>query len=433
MKEIKKYLDKKLNDNDVIILACSGGPDSMFLFHVLKSINKKIKIVCAHVNHNIRKESNEEYKYVEDLCNKNKIIFEGYVIKDRITNNFEDTARKIRYKFFNNLFDKYNAKYILTAHHNDDLIETVLMRISRGSNLPGYIGIKKEDGRYLRVLLDISKEEIITYLDDNKIKYFIDYTNTDASYTRNRFRHNIVSKLKEENSNIKNKIIQFSKELKMYDDFVNLYIKNHRFIKDNILDLKKVLKEDILVIKKCIELIIKEIQKNNQLDVSNNNINDIIDMLFSKRSNIKINLNNNFIAKKSYDKFMIIKEIKRKSVLKIFNDYYEDEMWIIKKNLTSESNSNFEILLLEKEINLPLYIRGMKKGDVMEVKNLGHKKVKDIFIDSKIDVDERKSYPIVVDSQNNILWIPGIKKSKYAKDKEEKYDIILFSERKKNN
>ncbi len=432
MKEVKEYLNNKLFDNDVVILGISGGPDSIFLFHMLKNLNKKIKIICAHVNHNVRKESLEEYDYIKKLCKENNITFEGYEIKERITSNFEEKARKIRYRFFNRLYDKYNARYILTAHHNDDLIETILMRISRGSNLSGYIGIKKEDGRYLRVLLDISKDEIIAYLNKHKIKYFVDTSNKENTYTRNRFRHNIVSNLKKENPNIKSKILQFSNELKMYDDFINNYIKKHGFIKNNILDLNKVLNEDILIIRKSIELIIKEVQKTDELDVSNQNINDIIKMLFSEKSNIKINLNNNFIAKKSYDKFMIIKNKKEEFEKCLFNDYYEDNIWIIKKEKEFKNNSNHDILLLKEDIKLPLYIRSIKEKDVMEIKNLGHKKLKDIYIDSKIDIDERKVYPILVDSFDNILWIPGIKKSKFAKDKDEKYDIILSSERKKS-
>ena len=98
-----------------------------------------------------------------------------------------------------------------------------------------------------------------------------------------------------------------------------------------------------------------------------------------------------------------------------------------------ETNDNYVARFNSQEITLPLIIRSKRTKDVIEAKNLGHKKVKDIFIDSKIDIDERKLWPIVTDSKGIILWIPGIKKSKFVKDKREKYDIILSSERKSGN
>ena len=91
--------------------------------------------------------------------------------------NFECNARNKIYEFLNELLEKYQAKYILTAHHGDDLIETILMRLTRGSKLSGYIGIKKENNKYLRPLLYVTKMDIIEYLDNNQIKYFIDETN----------------------------------------------------------------------------------------------------------------------------------------------------------------------------------------------------------------------------------------------------------------
>ena len=151
MNDVIKFLNSKISADDTIIVACSGGPDSMCLLNLTKSICKNI--ICAHVNHNVRKESILEYEYVKNFCSLNNIIFEGLNITFDNERNFESNARKKRYDFFNELMEKYNAKYILTAHHGDDLIETILMRITRGSKLAGYIGIKKENNHYLRPLL----------------------------------------------------------------------------------------------------------------------------------------------------------------------------------------------------------------------------------------------------------------------------------------
>ena len=123
----------------------SGGPDSMALLHVLQLVKKDIdiRIICAHVNHNQRDESDEEEKYVKKYCKMNDIIFECIKINQWGDDNFENEARSRRYKFFEELIENYNAKFLMTAHHADDLIETILMRIVRGSTLKGYSGFFK--------------------------------------------------------------------------------------------------------------------------------------------------------------------------------------------------------------------------------------------------------------------------------------------------
>ena len=146
MQEVLKYLDKLLKKDDVIVLGCSGGPDSMALLDLLIKMRDKkdIKIVCAHVNHNVRRESAKEMTNLEKYCISKNIIFEKMIITNYTDDNFHNEARTIRYNFFENLITKYNGNYLMTAHHGDDLIETILMRIVRGSTLNGYAGFAKE-------------------------------------------------------------------------------------------------------------------------------------------------------------------------------------------------------------------------------------------------------------------------------------------------
>ncbi|MCR4581719.1 MAG: tRNA lysidine(34) synthetase TilS, partial [Bacilli bacterium] len=158
---------QSLNIDGNIIVACSGGPDSMFLLHVLKQ--KGYSVICAHVNHNLRPESKEEYEYVESYCKDNNIIFEGTELHDLPKVNTELKAREKRYEFFKSLIKKYKAKYLFTAHHGDDLTETILLRIVRGSTLNGYAGFNiitdKKDYKIIRPLVYLTKDEITKYLD----------------------------------------------------------------------------------------------------------------------------------------------------------------------------------------------------------------------------------------------------------------------------
>ena len=160
---------------------------------------------------------------------------------------------------------------------------------------------------------------------------------------------------------------------------------------------------------------------------------DILKVIKNNKSNIKYSLKDNLIAKKAYNKFEIIVNTLKEDYEEVFSHSFQNNMFKIKEVSKEEKNDNYVVRLNSKEITLPLIIRNKRGKDVMDVKNLGHKKVKDIFIDCKIDIDERSAWPIVTDSKGIILWIPGIKKSKFVKDKNEKYDIILSSERKCDN
>ena len=430
MKKVLEILKTKITNEDKVIIACSGGADSMALLHLFVHNFNKTNIICAHVNHNVRKQSIKEFKYVENYCKDNQIIFEGLEICTKIKNNFESEARQIRYNFFKILLKKYNAKFIVTAHHADDLMETILMRLTRGSNLSGYSGIKEEDGKFLRPFISICKKEIEEYIKINNIIYYEDYTNKLNVHTRNRYRNKLIPMLKKENQNIHKKYLNFSNELQEYDNFVSNYIDSKDIIIENVIDISKLNLESEFIKRKTLEKLVKEIQKDNILDINNKNVNNMLDIINSSKSNCVVNLSKGFVGKKSYNHFMITKTSEKKLLKTEFEDNYEDSNWIIKRVKHNEEKSNYVIRLDSSDIRLPLYIRGRKEGDIIELKNSGHKKLKDIFIDSKIDVDERSNYPIIVDAAQNVIWIPGLKKSKFDKEKNEKYDIILSSERK---
>ena len=223
IKNLKELLPITIPTDDYIVVGCSAGPDSMALLHYL-SINTKNKLICCHINHNKRKESKEEEKYLYNYCKKNNIIFETTKIDKYKENNFENEARNKRYDFYEKILTKYNSKYLFLAHHGDDLIETILMKISRGSNLEGYAGIKtisKKNNYYIiRPFLEYTKEDLIDYNKKHDLKYYIDKSNEDTTYTRNRYRKNILPLLKEENINIHNSFLVYSKTLLEYNAYI---------------------------------------------------------------------------------------------------------------------------------------------------------------------------------------------------------------------
>ena len=431
MKKVIDFLKENLDKNASIVVACSGGPDSMCLLDLVTKLKDELNlnIIVAHVNHKLRSESEEEAKMVENYAKENNITFELLEITDYINGNFtEEDARKRRYNFFNEIIKKYQASALLTAHHGDDLIETILMRLTRGSNLSGYIGIKEisqnENYKTLRPLLSVTKDEIINYLKENNVPYRLDKTNEELKHTRNRYRHIVLPFLKKENPKVHEKYLKFSKELIEYDNFVNTYIKDNKFIVDNSIVINKVSSEIDFIKRKCLELLIKDIQKKDYFDVSDEQMNNL--MKLYNQSNKTIDLNNNYMGVNSYGKIYI-----KKKENKVLNEIVLDkdiklEDYIFYYNSQDGDNSNSCIYLNTSEITLPLKIRGVLPGDKMKIKNLnGSKKISDIFIDSKVPKDKRSTYPILVDSKNIVLWVPNLKKSQFSKDKSQKYDIII--------
>ena len=432
MKRELEFLEENITDNSKVIIACSGGPDSMCLLNLLIRLKtkKNLELIVAHVNHKLRSVSDDEAKMVEDYAKKNKVTFELQELDYQNAKFSEDDAHRKRYKFFKSLIKKYKANYLVTAHHGDDLIETILMRIARGSNLNGYIGIKRitqnEDYVTLRPLLSTTKDEIIKYNESENIPYVIDESNDSLKYTRNRYRKNVLPFLKNEDEYIHLKYLKFSEELEEYDNFVNNYIKEKDFIVDNQIVINKITNESEFIKRKTIELIVKNIQLNDYFNISDKQMNELLKLIYN--SNKSIDLNNNYIGINEYGYLKIIKKQNNEYQEIILDKDLEFLGFNFYYNCDNGNSSNNCIYLNSSEVTLPLKLRTRCDGDKMQVLNLGTKKVSDIFIDNKINKEIRDNFPILVDAKNNIIWLPSLKKSQFCKDKSEKYDIIIKCE-----
>ena len=439
MIHIEKFIP---NEEENIVVGCSAGPDSMALLHYLIH-NTKNKIICCHINHNVRKESKEEEKYLKNYCQKQNIPFEVYKIEKYQENNFENEARIKRYNFYEQTLKKYNSHYLFLAHHGDDLIETIIMKINRGSNLEGYAGIKEiskqKDYTIIRPFLSYTKEDLLDYDEKNNVEYFIDKTNLDTTYTRNRIRANILPVLKNENKDIHKQFLKYSKVLLEYNTYIEEVIKEkeNSIYKDNVLDLNLFKKEKPFIQKNLLYHILNNTYQNIPNIITDNHINNILKIINSPTPNLSIDLPKNKQARKTYDK-LIIKEKEKNPLLNYKVPLQEENIFgsiLIKKiNKTSE-NGNDICRLNTKNITLPLYFRNKLPGDKISLYNSpGTRKVSDIFIDKKVPKEKRETYPILVDAKDQIIWIPNLKKSKFNSNSEEFYDIILkYCEKEEKN
>ena len=408
----------------------------MALMDVLLKLRKKfnLSIVCAHVNHKLRVESDDEMVWLEDFCKKKDVIFEKMIINNYGDDNFHNEARNFRYNFFESLVHKYGAKYLMTAHHGDDLMETILMRIARGSTLSGYAGFKKisvkEDYTILRPLIYVTKDELLSYNKDNGVEYVIDKSNFSDKYTRNRYRKEVLPFLKKEDPNVHLKFLKYSELLFDCDEYLD--VETDKYAKtlynDKYIEINKFKELDNVIQNKFINKLLESYYEDDMILISDVHVDLIKSLIYSNRANSFIYLPNAVKVIKSYDKVYFKRETEQ-------IDNYEIELLDYAnlpngKNIkcieSSDVNNNFYCRLSSKDVVLPLHVRTRKSGDKMKVKGLnGFKKVKDIFIDSKVPISQRDLWPVVVDSTDKIVWLPGLKKSKFDVQKNEKCDIIL--------
>ena len=433
----KEIIDKlDIVKNTTVVIGCSTGPDSMALLDMLLKVREdlNIKIICAHVNHNLRTQSKEEAIFMKAFCKEQEIVFEYLLIDKYGDDNFHNEARNIRYNFFEKVIEKYKADYLMTAHHGDDLIETILMRITRGSSLKGYSGFQKivDKGNYkiIRPLIDMTKEELLKYDEENKVRYFIDDSNSKMKYTRNRYRAHILPFLKEEDKNIHLKYLKFSEDLDKVYQIVEKEKQKilKKVVNNNKLNITEFKQVDTYFQKEILYSLINKYYSDDLLLINDKHIDLIENLINSTKANSYVNLPNEVVVTKNYNTL----EISRKNE-EVFNYEIEYNNYVdlpngkhIYEYKEDTGNSNFICRLNSNELSLPLIVRNRRTGDKMIIKNLnGSKKIKDIFIEKKVPLNERDIWPVVTDSKDNVVWLPGLKKSKFDKKKNEFYDIII--------
>lgn len=296
---VKNLFDTKIiKDGDTLVVALSGGQDSMCLFDAFYKLQSECsyKLMALHVNHGIRgKEADRDEQFVRDYCKSFDIDLivervDAVSLSKKKNLTLEEAARNLRYDVFEKTWKNLSVKnnendvYILVAHHEKDQVETIIHNIVRGTGIKGLTGMKKKSGYILRPLLDFKKEDIEKYIDYYDIPYVEDSTNEDIYYTRNYIRKEIIARLDKINNKASTHIIELSK---MAND-INEYIENESkkafddltidsSEKKVVINLKKIrLKDRIIkigIIRETLNYLISTLK-----DITKINIDDIIKM-----------------------------------------------------------------------------------------------------------------------------------------------------------
>jgi tRNA(Ile)-lysidine synthase len=429
-----------LHQNDKILVGVSGGPDSLALLHFLKERKHQwgFTIVAAHVDHMFRgKQSYDELLYVQKLCEEWGIEFIGeqiYVqkIMEEQQTGLQETARKVRYNFFSKVMKEKNLNVLALAHHGDDQIETILMRLTRGSDWKGRAGIpvkrKFGQGFIVRPFLCVTKDEIEDYCKKHSLHPVYDPSNKKLDYSRNRFRQKILPFLKEENKNVHIHFQRYSEELQEDHSYLmELTVQQMNKLmrkkceKYYEITIEPFLSMPLPLQRRGIHLILNYLYKEIPPSLSAVHIDSILRLLNNPfNPSGMLNLPNGLKVERSYNicsfHFPSNKMIPYNYLWDLTHNIELPDGSILTVNNFKGNNvrgNNVFILDLNK-IPLPLYIRTRENGDRIQLKGMnGSKKISDIFIDEKIPKKYRDYWPVITNSHGEIIWIPGLKKSNY--------------------
>lgn len=435
-----------------VLLAVSGGKDSMTMLDLFNYFKYELKLnlVVCHFNHSLRDDADRDEKFVKTQCEKYGLKFYSkkedvllYSNENKLST--EEGARFLRYKFFDEVKRIENLEYIATAHNKNDLAETVIMRILRGTGINGLIGIQSERGDLIRPILNFSRDEIEKYIEENNIPFVEDKTNFEELYLRNKIRLNLFPILKNEyNPRILDAISRLSNIAFDYSTISREYITSKEgllweFNKEKILVYIEKLKLQSRSFRNIMYREFFEFISKDPDGINYKIIEEIDNLIFSKTGKyIEIK---NVVFKIEYDKLLIYdKNIFENLEMKFYFENLDFSLYstkffdiIIEQSSFEEFKNlkqNKDLLFINEKYLDSLKIRNKENGDFLELE-FGKKKLKDIFIDEKVSKDIRKNIPIF-EIENNIVWVPNIRRSnRYLVD--EKDDIIKIRVLSKEN
>lgn len=427
LNNIKNFLIKNIKDLNKknLAVAYSGGIDSQVMLHIAYKLKEELKfnLIIIHLNYNLRgEESKKDESFARDIAKKyNLNIYIKEIEKGSYDKkNIQNEARKDRYNFFEELYNKNVYNYLLIAHNKDDFAETIIYRMIKGAGADIYKSLKKKSGYILRPMLNFYRKDIENYAIENDLEYREDSSNKKNKYARNKIRNLIIPMLETINKKMKDNIIKFAKRIYLESAFLRKKI--NRIYKKNLINKNSINIKNIKNLNKIflVRIIIKFLFKNN-IEISEKRIFEVIKIIKSKKRNIILRLDNFNLIKEYND--LIIEKIDIKKVdldktdktksteksdgyLKIEKDGIYN---FLNKNISFKKIENKNINYKEKlyiKCDYPITTRQRKDGDFLLAYPNGEKKyLRKIFIDLKIPLRARENIPIIENADNEIIAV----------------------------
>ena len=414
------------NKEDKIAIALSGGVDSIVLFHLLVTEYKDSykQLVVFHINHGLREESYEEAEFVEKFVKDFDVKFYKEELNmsdlERDSHTSEEMlARELRYQAFNKMAKLEGVTKLLTAHHKNDQVENILMRLLTGRSIDHSLAICEEIEMagltIYRPLLNSLKAELEEYAKEKNLHYYVDATNFDTDYTRNNIRHNIVPLLNDINSGSFDNLINFANYYQNINNNLKKAILSNKdnyifsrdedkisLVKDKFLELNE---EEMYFLLK--DLITDEL---GVFDIKQKAIFDVVSSLKKNSGNKSYDLKNNLKIISQYETLYIHKIEK-----KCYNDKIEINIDKICENSVYEFYQNKFIISTDakdseigfNKSELPLLVTIKKEGDRVRRGEI-NKKLSRIFIDEKVPKELRDTLPVIRNNKGEVLGVLGI-------------------------
>ena len=414
------------NKEDKIAIALSGGVDSIVLFHLLVTEYKDSykELVVFHINHGLREESYEEAEFVEKFVKDFDVKFYKEELNmsdlERDSHTSEEMlARELRYQAFNKMAKLEGVTKLLTAHHKNDQVENILMRLLIGRSIDHSLAICEEIEMagltIYRPLLNSLKAELEEYAKEKNLHYYVDATNFDTDYTRNNIRHNIVPLLNDINSGSFDNLINFANYYQNINNNLKKAILSNKdnyifsrdedkisLVKDKFLELNE---EEMYFLLK--DLITDEL---GVFDIKQKAIFDVVSSLKKNSGNKSYDLKNNLKIISQYETLYIHKIEK-----KCYNDKIEIIIDKICENSVYEFYQNKFIISTDakdseigfNKSELPLLVTIKKEGDRVRRGKI-NKKLSRIFIDEKVPKELRDTLPVIRNNKGEVLGVLGI-------------------------
>ena len=399
-----------------LLLACSGGVDSMVLLHLLQQLNYSFGV--AHVNFMLRSDdSNEDEKFIERYCTLHRLPFysrsfqtDQWAAKNNLS--IQMAARDLRYTWFNSLKEKHDYTHVLTAHHLDDQVETLLINLGRGSGLKGMQGISS--AVYLRPLLSFSKDEIINYAKENELMWRDDSTNAKTDYLRNFLRHELITPWKKAHPPLLNNIKKSLDYLALAQEALAVQVQN--FKKDHFIDSNGKTTISLLALNNLnpLEYYLHALFSTYGFS----HLSDLKSLLIAQSGKFLVSDTHRLF--KDRDQFILSEKTP------VFeHEYYE---WTPTKNLeqpimlrliNSAQRCSTTAFLIEEKLKYPLILRKYHKGDYFyPVGMKGKKKLSKFFKDLKYTQLEKEQQWLLC-SEDQIVWVIGQRvDARFASDKD---------------
>jgi len=426
-----KFIDENhlLEKNDKVLVALSGGADSVFLLYFLSKFKKRLGIELAafHLNHQLRgKSADQDEIFCHGFCVENKIEFHSisrdiktFARKNKIS--VEEAGREIRYAELFKASKKLKFSKIATAHNASDSVETIILNFVKGAGIKGLTGIPIRRENIIRPILCLSSDEIRKYLKANRISYRIDKSNLKNDYERNFLRNDIIPKLKRRlNPKVEEKISNTAKILNDINSFIEVQLNQLAKSAANFdgKELKIKLKQIAKIDKSIFSIFFKSVvEKNFNIELTSENIHSLIELINSQTGRV-IHLKEKVIASKDRDLLVINRQTKNRykivnKKIKIGQKIEIDEKvisikQISKKNVKFITNKSTEFISGDLVDEL-FEIRNWKAGDKFyPIGMKGTKKISDYLSDEKIS-SHRKRENLVLTNSGKIVWVIGLR------------------------